>query len=329
MKKNRIAILFTLAPFALLCACGGGTPSLGLSSNWYLNTALREVSADTFEELTYSVKLSDVPDGDYRVVYDEDGSYMTRLTGTLDPETNTAVYQLHTEFSIGGHFEYRGKESEHFVDRTSSDVFFLDVSENLRPLRSYKEIESHVPLASPDEDNLSAYYHYAYSIRYDASLEDATFAMTDLTKEGAEPVEKEIDIDDSGTYLDNEQIFFALRGLDFTSTVQFRSIDPQTQLCADVSFPSAPTASSGTFSFKVFDREGNLLEEGDRPIDTYNVNLSYRTAQPGPGREIVYAAKKNVENNVYRNVPLQITCPIMHSLGTLTYTLERAVFTTK
>ena len=238
MKKIRMTGLILLAPLTLLCACSGGVP-LSFSANWYRNTALGGSVGDTLEELTYEVTFTPAEDtsGGFSVEYGT-GSYTTKLFNsnlTLSDGSTKEGYIYTTELTISGRYLLAGKASETFTDSVKSTVRFLPVSYGLQPVKSEKEVVSTSPETSSPVSLEGAFrtYHYTYDVSYDVGLTTATAVYTDLTEYKTEegetvrrdPETREYEIEGDTTYLDNEQILFALRGLDLSSGVTFRTIN--------------------------------------------------------------------------------------------------------
>ena len=59
------------------------------------------------------------------------------------------------------------------------------------------------------------------------------------------------------------------------------------------------------------------------------VTLRYDGSNSGQAQTLVYARKTDSHSNTYRNVLLRMDVPIVQSLGTLQYTLNKATFTNK
>ena len=350
MKKKRLFALLACAPLAVLCACGGGVRSLALSANWYKGAMQKQIT-DIDERLEYTVTFRDEVEGNgYHASYQE-GSYVTELTTTdqVEGHEGQKMYVLRTRFEISGKFLYGDHESEPFTDHTYSEVYFFGVDDHtnpLRPLKSYKHISSHAPVANPSETTLYTPYHYEYSFDYSETLDTAKYSITTLpalegefcphpAENDATPSEYDIKLTGSGTYLDNEQIFFALRGLELNEAVSFRSVDPQTRLCTVLTFPSVPTSvdlnagsedPENTISFDILNADGTVAETVNGTVRANVATLRYSASQPGPERKLTYAALTQENNNKYRNVLLKIENPIAQSLGYMTYSLKRARF---
>ena len=334
MKKIRLAGLILLAPLTLLCACSGGTP-LSFTANWYRNTTLGGSVKDTSETLVYDVSFTpEENENGFSVEYDT-GTYRTSLVNeniTLADGSTTEGYRYTTELTIGGRYRLGGEESDPFQDSVTSTVSFLPVAHGLQPVKSEKEVVSTSPLSSSPAslENAFTTYHYSYTVEYDAALTTAKATYSDLTEnedgELPAPETREYDIEGDTTFLDNEQVLFALRGLTLTSTASFRTINQVTGMVTELatgSSSAAPTAVKETVSFTM---DGSAIEQ---EIDAVKLTLSYQSSPSGQAQTLVYAATTDANDNVYRNVLLKMEVPVLQSLGTLVYTLKEAAFANK
>ena len=324
MKKIRLAGLALVAPLCLLCACTTQTP-LSFSANWYSDTALNENISDTYEHLEYKVEFKEAEEKDFSVAYDP-GTYTTTLKSelaTLPDGTSETVYVYSTELKISGRYTFNGETSDTFEDSVSSEVMFRNVKKGLAPVSSTKTVKTTSPVQNADslEESFKE-YHYTYDVSYNVELTEAKITFTDLNAETPEPAETTVAIAEGGTYLDNEQILFALRGLDLSTQKTFRSINPVVNNVQTVSIYSP---SSTTVSLSGAEIDGVT---DDYEIAAYAVNLGYQTSFPG-GTQVAYYAQTVATNNTYRNVLLYLEVPVMQSLGTLRYTLVKAQFAEK
>ena len=340
MKKKRIAGLLLLAPLALLTACGGGNNGLALTANWHKNTGTRDNITGTEEALEYAVTFVKSTDtGAFTLDY-EDGTYTTRLSAVTEPPlSDKQIYRYETELKISVTFTLNGVKSETYEDSGKTKSYFMTVADTLRPIKCEKEVVSTTPLSTSSsprdklEDNFTT-FRYKTETTYNEGLSSATIVTTAYTTEKTESEdstvtetekesvsEKTVKLSGSYTYFDNDQILFALRGLDMTAASTFKTIDPQTRLEVKAGMSSAPSAISYTPSF--------LMGETtvDQPIDAYQVRIGYNTSNPGQGQTLVYAKKsEDANNNVYRNVLLRMEVPIVYQHGTLVYNLKKAAF---
>ena len=339
MKKIRLAGLMLLAPLTLLCACSGGVP-LSFAANWNRNTADSSVS-NTREELVYEVTFtpSETPVGTLTAEYDE-GTYTTLLENknlTLSDGSSQEGYVYTTKLTISGRFRLGSEVSETFTDTVTSTVSFLSASQRLKPVKSEKEVISTSPVSSSPSslENAFTTYHYTYDVSYDAGLTTATAVYTDLTEYKTEegetvrrdPETREYDITGDTTYLDNEQILFALRGLNLSSAAAtFRTINQVMGIVAEVSTSANSSAASSVKENVDFTMNGEAVKQ---EIDAVEVPLTYLTTPSGQSQTLVYAATTDANSNTYRNVLLRMEVPVLQSLGTLVYTLKEAAFADK
>lgn len=330
MKKIRLAGLLLLAPLTLLSACSGGTP-LSFTANWYRNTALGGSVNDTLEELTYEVSFTPAEnDSSFSVEYDT-GSYTTRLINAniaLSDGSTKEGYIYTTELTISGRYRLGSEVSEDFSDRVSSSVSFLPVTDGLKPVKSEKEVLSTSPIVSLPETLEGAIetYHYTYAVSYDAALTTATAVYTDLNAETPAPETREYAIDGTTTYLDNEQILFALRGLNLSSVATFRTVNSVMGIVTEVSTGTSTTGPTSLKESVDFTMDGTAVKT---EIDAVQVPIIYQSTPSGQQQDLVYAATTDTNNNTYRNVLLRMEVPVLQSLGTLVYRLKEATFTTK
>ena len=330
MKKIRLAGLLLLAPLTLLSACSGGTP-LSFTANWYRNTALGGSVNDTLEELTYEVSFTPAEnDSSFSVEYDT-GTYTTRLINAniaLSDGSTKEGYIYTTELTISGRYRLGSEVSEDFSDRVSSSVSFLPVTDGLKPVKSEKEVLSTSPIVSLPETLEGAIetYHYTYDVSYDAALTTATAVYTDLNAETPAPETREYAIDGTTTYLDNEQILFALRGLSLSSVATFRTVNSVMGIVTEVSTGTSTTGPTSLKESVDFTMDGTAVKT---EIDAVQVPIIYQSTPSGQQPDLVYAATTDTNNNPYRNVLLRMEVPVLQSLGTLVYRLKEATFTTK
>ena len=330
MKKIRLAGLLLLAPLTLLSACSGGTP-LSFTANWYRNTALGGSVNDMLEELTYEVSFTPAEnDSSFSVEYDT-GTYTTRLINAniaLSDGSTKEGYIYTTELTISGRYRLGSEVSEDFSDRVSSSVSFLPVTDGLKPVKSEKEVLSTSPIVSLPETLEGAIetYHYTYDVSYDAALTTATAVYTDLNAETPAPETREYAIDGTTTYLDNEQILFALRGLSLSSVATFRTVNSVMGIVTEVSTGTSTTGPTSLKESVDFTMDGTAVKT---EIDAVQVPIIYQSTPSGQQQDLVYAATTDTNNNTYRNVLLRMEVPVLQSLGTLVYRLKEAAFTTK
>lgn len=322
MKPKRLLPLTLLLPLAMLGGCGGGTVNVSFSANWYANTATTSLT-DTSETLEYDITFQPSENRDYALSFGK-GSFTSVLTDetySYPDGGQERVYKLHSEQHITGKYALSGTEGEPFEATSVSDVWFLGVRDNLRPVKSEKEVHNFAPVALPTTEKMSEETHFKYTIVYNKECTEAEFTLDDLLTE-EEGTTQKISVTPS-RFVDNEEILFALRGVDPTVQTALNSIDPQTKRVVGLQMGTVPTAKTEAVKFM---RNGVLV---DATIDAYEIRLGYNSSYPGPTRILTYAARTGTGNNLYRNVLLRFVSPAMNDFGDFTYTLASATFNEK
>ncbi len=333
MKLRRIAGLAAAAPLVLLAACGG-TPATPLSANWYRNTEISSNLSGTEESLVYSVTF--LPDKEVdptisseglRMSYDT-GEYTVRLNDESIPwESGTPQgYHLHSELTMTGRVALDGTAGEDFHDSVVSDVWFLSVAEQLRPVRSEKTVVSTLPMMGEKDVASSTYtYRYRYIATYEQDLSKSYVVYDDLSREDDDLTPKEIKLGKSGLFFDNEQILFVIRGIDLNSSFSFRTVNPVSRKEVKL---TAGTPTAMTITGAAFTVNGAALPEGTE-VKANTCSISYDIANPGSPQELTYAAVTSPTDNAYRSVLLTMETAVYNSYGTLQYALKQAVFNDK
>lgn len=326
MKKRTIVGAALLAPVLLFTACAGGNSNLALSANWYASSDITTNISGTKESLEYSVVFESTGTDAYAVDYD-DGVYTAELVSENVTVGNTQEpgYHLRTTLTMTGRYTVNGATGEDFTDTVVSDVWFRNVTTELQPIRSVKTVQCHTPNANAQStDEAYTYYEYTYTAEYDHAMTKADITI-DYVQPERDDVSRSTPLSGTGTYLDNEQILFALRGLNMTSAVALRTINPVTGIVTTLS-ATAPSSTTETMRFSVNGAGG----DEDRSIAARSLSIQYSSANSGSAQQLVYAAKvTDANSNTYRNVLLRMETSVIHSLGTLRYTLTSAQFNEK
>lgn len=328
MKKKRFAALLLFAPL-LFTGCGG-VASVEFQTNWYRNTSLGDALAGTNEQLEYEVTMSEsTPQSGFSVQY-TNGVYKTSLVNsTVQMDTrSTEGYVLESTLEMDVSFTLNGQSTEVMHDSVTSHVEFLPVGAHLCPLSSVKTIHCHTPNNGPASlDGCFTEYHYSYAIEYDDRLTTAKVTYSDLMEDAGgntpEPTVKEVSIEGKGTYLDNEEILFALRGMNFSLSPTFRTYNTTMGSVQSVVLRQSTKEVAESVDFE---RDGAQFRA--EALAAVEVHPGYSN-NIGLPRVIVLAKKTSDTNNENRNVPLRIETTILRNLGTLRYTLKKATFTGK
>lgn len=330
MKKRNFVCLALAAPALLLAGCSSGTSRLTLSANWYAASDITVGISGTYEELRYAVTFEADENADKKplsVRYDE-GVYTTKLTNST-VETDDGVkpcYYLSTRLEITGRYTLNGVTGEDFTDVVTSEVWFLDVTTELQPVKSVKSVLTHSAVSSSPstlEDGIIV-YEYTYTADYNADCTEAAIVIEYTHPENATKTEKTVSLSGNGSYLDNETVLFAMRGVSTSAACSFRTVNPVTQAQTGIGMSAAPVTESKTYTFSV---NGASAE---RTLNAYTFSLGYTGSNPGQPQELTYAAKAaDGSANTYRNVLLEMRVPVLQSLGTLIYRLTDAQFNDK
>lgn len=131
----------------------------------------------------------------------------------------------------------------------------------------------------------------------------------------------EFSIGDGYSYIDNEELLFALRGISYASAQQFQVYNASVRRVQNVRV-SPSSSDSDEFEFSL----GG--QTSARAIEYYPLSISISESNPGATQTAWYAATTSASNNVYRNVMLRLETPISYNLGSLVYELQSAEFAT-
>ncbi len=326
MKKSRIAGLLLFVPLALLSACGGAIP-LSFEANWYRDTTVSGVE-NTYEQLEYAVSFTQPESPAGPLTADYNGTFVT----TLRQETITlgvgqqGGYVFETELNVEAEFKLGDKSSGVLTDYAKTHVEFLSVRDRLRPVKSHTEVKCNAPLANPSSIEDAYYeYDYSYDIQYDDGLTVAKVTYTDK-KNAENSSEKEYELPDSGTYLDNEELLIALRGLTPSVNLSFSTLNTvmgsvQSVALRDVTETQVPVDFTA----------GDTQVKSDS-FDAYSFSIGFSSSNAAIGQSKTVVVAKKTENasaNLYHNVIVSMSVPVLQSLGTMEYTLKKATFTAK
>ena len=330
MNRKKLLATTALAMSCLLfTACTNTSSKMDFSANWYQDTTTKTIS-ESVETLEYAItadtqNYTSLNDSYYKTTYST-GTYTT----TLSPKTleNGEIgYELSSRTEIGVSFLHlaSGESTEVFTDVVESTVVFAGIyNGGLMPIQSSKTIQSHSPVYGQPESKDSCYKYYYYNVvtTY-ADSANGTSILTDyegnILGEKNKQSTTNFTIDtEKYSYLDNEQILFALRGAKTTSNKI---------LSYNASKAKVETLNV-TFGSETADTYEFLLngESKKTSIAAIPVSLEIDDINSGGAQNIWYAKTTDVKNNVYRNVMLKFEKPISYNIGKLVYTLTSATF---
>lgn len=335
MKKKLITAIFAILMAAtLLTSCNSASQKLQFSPNWTQNTLGNTGAIESEEVLTYEISFEDgtsLNEDYYSVTYcpNSKGSYVTTLQANaeVDGYTYTTVLTIDVEFKLAD------GTAQVFTDSVTTTTVFKSTANALQPVRSEKTVLSHTPRNANAQTLEQAYLAHDYTIftEYNADCTGGTVTYTDRGKTLI-PAEQypatntetfEIDRE-KYTYLDNEQLLFALRGLSSTVLSTQRTVniyDASTDMVQGVNI-KPDTADSDKFSFSV---NGDPLA-ADTVIEYIPVSLSLNATNEGSPIKAWYAKTTDSSNNTYRNVMLMMQTTVSYNIGSLRYDLKEAKF---
>ena len=93
-------------------------------------------------------------------------------------------------------------------------------------------------------ENACITYEYTYTTEYNADCTQATITIEYTQPEELETVEKVVSLSGDGSFLDNETILFAMRGVSTSSAASFRTINPVTQPQSGIGMSAAPRVTA-------------------------------------------------------------------------------------
>lgn len=334
MKKKLFAALCVALGSVMLVGCNQASQKLQFNTNWSLNT-MNDTPISTVETLTYEVDFvgTTFMQADYfSVAYCKDengndkfGSYVTTLEGKGDGYLYTTTLTLPVSYTFGG-------ETVVFEDVITTSVEFKNTKLSLTPVSSIKTIACHTPRNSKPSSIDGCYIDYSYSVTttYNADCTAGTTVMLDTSEKGTLYDKKkfpngqttEFSIDqEKYSYLDNEQLLFALRGLSNTSLATSKKVNVYNASKKTVQTVTITpeTEDSEKYDFTV---NGVALPE-NTAIDYTPVQIAL---PKGAAQTLHYARTTDDANNTYRNVLLYMRVPVAYNIGYLEYSLKNAVF---
>lgn len=334
MKKKAFATLCVALGSVMLVGCNQASQKLQFNTNWSLNT-MNDTPISTKETLTYEVDFvaTTFLQAEYfSVAYCKDeagksklGSYVTTLEGKGDGYLYTTTLTLPVSYTFGG-------ETVVFEDVITTSVEFKNAKFSLAPISSIKTIECHAPRNSKPSSLEDCYIDYSYSVTttYNADCTAGTTVMLDSSEMGTlydkkkfpngQTIEFSIN-QEKYSYLDNEQLLFALRGISNSAFATAKSVNVYNASQKTVQLVSIKpeTDDSEKYDFTV----GGVALPENTAIEYTPVQISL---PKGAAQTLHYARTTDDANNVYRNVLLYMRVPVSYNIGYLEYTLKDAVF---
>ena len=319
--KKLLPLLALVMGLSAFGGCTNADQKINFGNFW--NSNVLDTSEKINETLVYDVafEASEVSLVDYKVNY-TDGKYTTNLVSTT--ENNKTVYVYKTQLNITAHYTL-GEETKSCTDSVTSTVKFLSGEYGLQPISSEKEIIGTAPVAITPTKAEGCYtqFHYTVKTTYNDDCSEGSSTVTWLPLEGqegnAEPTDNTFEIEQKKfSYLDNEQLLLALRGIrNSTTSAKALVYSPFVEAVQKVSLTYAADESKEFSFFK------NGSAEAVKSTITYRpVSIVLDENNPGATQKAWIAKPVDTSVNTNRNVMLRLETPLSYGLGTLVYTLS-------
>lgn len=316
--KKLLPVLALILGMSSLSACTENDQNIEFGNYWNSNATVAYEQID--ETLTYGVTFEKAAGYEalgYTLSY-SDGTYVTQLKSEQLDGKN--VYRYTTALNIKVTYQYGTSEPVTLEDSIVTESVFLDAANNLRPISSSKKVISNSPNngGASKVENCYISYNYEITTTYNENGKNATCKIVNNAKPDA-PVTQETAFSISTkkySYLDNEQLLFALRGFPSNSSsskVQIYSPFLDTTQKINLSFSSEEG------------KEFTLKENGEdvkKNITYIPVSLTIDGNNPGATQKAWIAKTTNPQKNTNRNVMLQLETPLSYNIGKLVYTLN-------
>lgn len=259
--------------------------------------------------------------------------YTTRLVNTTynGVECYLLETQLKTSLSYTLHDETYGP----YDDYVNSKVYFLSVSDKLKPLYSETASSAHSPVKNADGEYEVTKLVYTYSITYtddvatvDFSHEEGTFGIEDGKREYK-------NYDKSTYYFDNVSTLFMPRAINLTdsSSLSFYSIDAISGINRSMKLTADSSTPSATLKFSDVNESSDVIsgvywidntkyfkdENNNQVIPCQVVNFSVAGTFSGSSVKCWYAST-TLSGARARLIKMQTEAS--YSLGTFTYIIS-------
>lgn len=315
-RKKISAILACVLTASLFTACTNNTQKITFSSNW--QTDITVFQENITEEATYNVSFekNETADVGYTLDY-TNGVYTTKLSTEQYNGDTIYVYETHLQIDVVYQF---GTEIEQFTDSVLSIAKFEKADNALKPISSHKAVVSHSPSNNATSlENCYALYDYTVDITYDENY-SGTCVISNA--ENTDTVTDDFSVSTKKyTCLDNEQLTFALRGVnpDLSSSATFHIYSPFVKATQKI---KATFASAEGEDF-VFEKNG---EKAKYTIQYHPVSVKLDAKNSGATQTLWIAKTTDSISNTYRNLILRMEAPLSYNLGKFIYELTSVNF---
>lgn len=322
MKKKFLAtISIAVASISLLTGCGTNNLTTAIKPYWLINSNFPDTEFK--ETLVYDVSFK-AGLGQTSINYslDYDGTYTTTLeTVEKNQASGGIVYKYTTNLDIDVTYRYAGK-TETFKDSVISQMVMEFKNSVLRPISMHKEIVSNSPINGANNPSVPYdIYECAIDTVYNADGKSGNSTLKNQLKENSTPKKSTFKAEDRYTYLDNEQLLLAVRGISQTiQSATFFVYSPFTTTIQTVDFKLEEKVSDKDFKFT------NNSVETTKIIPYIPIKFSISSGNTGETQTVWVASMESTDNNINRNLILHMEVPIAYKLGTLNYNLKEITY---
>lgn len=322
-RKSILAFTALLAGASLFASCTNNNQKVQFSEYWHKD--MNTPSATVLEELTYKVTTNTADAGSARYYSaDYTGTYTTKL----EKDGNNYIYT--TSLAVTAVYDYGTGKSPALQDSVASKVIFQNSANALKPVYSEKEIISHSPVNSEIDANtdFNGWKTHTKAVVDYASDSATVYNLLKTENDAGYKMTNTIEISDKDakkySYLDNEQLLFALRGINPTTTTSPTLLvyAPYSEAVQQIKATINTLSVADDFTFQSVDENKEIKDD----ISYYPITLSINAKNAGQSQTVWIAKTTDANNNKYRNVMLRYEAPISYGLGTMVYTLTQADF---
>ncbi len=337
MKKKTLAAFALALTTVTLGACGANQ-KLNFDPNWEQGI-LSEAIVATAEELSYVVEFearSFIQKEYFTVEYcgannSNPGEYTTKLE-YLDDNT----YSYTTTLTLPVKFTLKDGQFTEKTDSIQTQAVFKKADKSLQPVYSVKRVHCFSPnnVAATKLEDAYKEYDYEFRIDYKDDISGGTLKKTDFSQAFTLLLDKEkypegtsshsFDVDgEKYSYLDNEQLLFALRGLPNNKISTAQTVNTYNASLMKVETVSITPSSSVKTKFNL---ALNGAAKAEQEIEYVPITIKTGNKDSLHSQTLWYAKTTDANNNRYRNVLLKMSVPLHYGIGDFTYTLESATF---
>lgn len=335
------------------CGCSG-TPALSLTANWFdknteqTQTLTENVSYNVsylsdWDGLKATNKEIEVVglSGTYNITFNSDAKSqfnaetfgftaeeteeLNKLreemlkSKNVDNNANFRIYKYVTALNVTGSYKYKSNgQVVDFTDSIVTTVYFTNYIDNYKPLYSKKVVATTTPYASSIDQ-----YQYTVETFYKGKKASVTltpldeetkeyFVKGNLMKKDAE--EKVSTIKKVGSYYDNEQLIFLMRGMELKKKANITVPIVDTTGLRKNKVAIKVTADAETVKIE------NFNGQPETEISCFKTTISLSNGNYSGASKTAYFSA-SADYQTYHNILVQYVDALPHNVGALQYTL--------